>query len=663
MDDNQFIELEYKSKGLEKELRKKKNGKYIVFRHGHIAITDVGKKDLYEFKKLLSVWDKVNFKYRPVGYYYVAGMRELRISRGFNRELLKEWFPNYQFIVDNDPIPCDTIDIELTTPPRDDYQKTGLTFMASKGKYKDNAKYTQQLIDGNTGSGKAMPDNSLIPTPKGMVKLKDLQVGDYVFNRYGKPTKILDIFPQREQDTVITVKFEDGRSVECNLEHLWAVSINQEPEVLVTTWDIQRLLARKNNVTVYGPVKYSYDNNKLTIHSMGSIKIVSIEWGDIAHQRCILVDDPEHLFLTEQFIPTHNTYLGAATTAYLKRRCIIIVPFAKLINQWKDTFLNFTTLTEDDIVVVQGSKMCEKVIKGKYQDAKVFIVMANTLNSFHKTAGDIGLYDFFYATQAGIKIIDEVHRDMTMIQKIEALSNFRWNYYMSATPGRSDRKENWIYKMSYFNVPKFGSEFMTDDEKHLQIMIKKYLFLPNQKQINRIVNKRVGMNTKSYETELRTSSEEQRQGFDNALRVVLEWVKNNLQKDYKLMILAYTIDFLSYLKEIAEEVFPGEVSIYYGGMKKDDKEKALKTRIIVATSSSLGTGADIKGLQFVINTTTYSNWIEAKQISGRLREIKGVPQVYIELVNFGWYKTVRQFEKRKKYLVDISKTKKLIVVN
>lgn len=511
MDDNQFIELEYKSKGLEKELRKKKNGKYIVFRHGHIAITDVGKKDLYEFKKLLSVWDKVNFKYRPVGYYYVAGMRELRISRGFNRELLKEWFPNYQFIVDNDPIPCDTIDIELTTPPRDDYQKTGLTFMASKGKYKDNAKYTQQLIDGNTGSGK--------------------------------------------------------------------------------------------------------------------------------------------------------TFLGAATTAYLKRRCIIIVPFAKLINQWKDTFLNFTTLKEDEITIIQGSKMCEKVIKGKYQDAKVFIVMANTLNSFHKTAGDIGLYDFFYATQAGIKIIDEVHRDMTMIQKIEALSNFRWNYYMSATPGRSDRKENWIYKMSYFNVPKFGSEFMTDDEKHLQIMIKKYLFLPNQKQINRIVNKRVGMNTKSYETELRTSSEEQRQGFDNALRVVLEWVKNNLQKDYKLMILAYTIDFLSYLKEIAEEVFHGEVSIYYGGMKKDDKEKALKKRIIVATSSSLGTGADIKGLQFVINTTTYSNWIEAKQISGRLREIKGVPQVYIELVNFGWYKTVRQFEKRKKYLVDISKTKKLIVVN
>lgn len=663
MDNTQFIELEYKSKGLEKQLRKKQKGKYIVFRHGHIAITDVGKKDLFEFKKILSVWDKVSFKYRPVGYYYVAGMRELRISRGFNRELLKEWFPNYQFIVDNDPIPCDTIDIELTTPPRDDYQKTGLTFMASKGKYTDNAKYTQQLIDGNTGSGKAMPDDSLIPTPKGMVKLKDLQVGDYVFNRYGKPTKILDVFPQREQDAVFTVKFEDGRSVKCNLEHLWAVSINQEPEVLVTTWDIMRLLARKKNVTVYGPANYSYENNKLTIHTMKSVKITDIEWGDPARQRCILVDDPEHLFLTEQFIPTHNTYLGAATTAYLKRRCIIIVPFAKLINQWRDTFLNFTTLTEDEIVVIQGSKACEKVIKGKYKNAKVFIVMANTLNSFHDAVGDVGLYDFFHATRAGIKIIDEVHRNMSMIQKIEALSNFRWNYYMSATPGRTDRKENWIFKMSYFNVPKFGSQFMTDDEKHLQVMIKKYLYLPTQKQINRIINKRVGMNTKTYETELRSSTDEQRQGFEQSFRLILQWVKHNLEKDYKVMVLAYTIDFLSYLAGLAEDIFPGDVGIYYGGLKQHEKDEALKHKLIIATSSSLGTGADIKGLQFVINTTTYSNWIETKQISGRLREIKGVNQVYIELVNFGWFKTVKQFEKRKKYLVDISKTKKLIVVN
>ena len=511
MDNTQFIELEYKSKGLEKQLRKKQKGKYIVFRHGHIAITDVGKKDLFEFKKILSVWDKVSFKYRPVGYYYVEGMRELRIGRGFNRELLKEYFPDYQFIVDNDPIPCDTIDIELTTPPRDDYQKAGLTFMASKGQYKNNAKYTQFLIDMAVGKGK--------------------------------------------------------------------------------------------------------------------------------------------------------TYMGASITAYLKRRCIVIIPIAKLIPQWIESFTTFTTLKEDDIVVIQGSKMCEKTINGKYRDKKVFIVMANTLNSFHKSAGDVGLYDFYYATQAGIKIIDEVHRDMTMIQKIEALSNFRWNYYMSATPGRTDRKENWVFKMSYFNVPKFGSQFMTDDEKHLQVMIKKYLYLPTQKQINRIINKRVGMNTKTYETELRSSTDEQRQGFEQSFRLILQWVKHNLEKDYKVMVLAYTIDFLSYLAELAKDIFPGDVGIYYGGLKQHEKDEALKHKLIIATSSSLGTGADIKGLQFVINTTTYSNWIETKQISGRLREIKGVNQVYIELVNFGWFKTVKQFEKRKKYLVDISKTKKLIVVN
>lgn len=744
MENSQFIELDYKSKGLEKELRKKVKGKYVIFRHGHIAITDVSKDDLFEFKKMLSVWSKTQFKYERVGYYYVKKMRELRVNRGFDQALLRQHFPDRKFIVDNDAIEADKIDIELTTPPRSDFQKVGLTFMASKEPYTYNKKFTQLMIGADTGEGKCQPNDTMIPTPGGWKRLDSLKVGDMVFNWFGYPVKVLGIFPQKKKMDTYQITFIDGRSTRCNDEHLWKVTgafthitrvvslkelINlrksQEYYILLTptNYDEQPVsiepelfgtMIRNNTDSVnYIPNEYKFNSIENRLHLLLGIfgsnnycyvsteqmkddiveiiystgKLARVEqvphgWYRITiiqsnklyiksieklykqtSQRCILIDDPDHIYLTEHYIPTHNTYLGVATTAYFQRRALIIVPYSKLLDQWKQSYLNFTTLTENDILIVQGSKMCQKIIDGKYDDKKVFITIANTLDSFQKTAGDTAVYDFYCATRAYIKIVDEVHKNMAMIQKLDALSNFHMNYYMSASPGRSENKENWIFSKTFANVPKFGLTFKTDEEKHIQVMIKKYMYLPSSRQINRIVNKKVGMNTKTYETELRASPPDSRKSFEDSYRIMLNWTKENLQKKCKVIVLAYTIDFLHYLHELSKDIFGDDIGVYYGGLKKDEKEEALNHTLIIATSSSLGTGADIAGLQFAINTTTYSNWIETKQVSGRLRKIDGVNQVYIELVNFGWYKTVKQFEKRKKYLVNRSKTGKLIVVN
>lgn len=81
---------------------------------------------------------------------------------------------------------------------------------------------TKQVIGvgGSAGTGKAQPIDTLIPTPNGCKKLGDLVVGDYVFNRHGKPIKVIGIFDQGMLDAY-KVTFEDGRSTICNDEHLW----------------------------------------------------------------------------------------------------------------------------------------------------------------------------------------------------------------------------------------------------------------------------------------------------------------------------------------------------------------------------------------------------------------------------------------------------------
>lgn len=75
---------------------------------------------------------------------------------------------------------------------------------------------------GLPGGGKAQPDDTPIPTPTGFKRLDELKIGDLVFNLYGRPVEVTNIFPQGIQDTYEVI-LSDGRKTRCNLDHLWHV--------------------------------------------------------------------------------------------------------------------------------------------------------------------------------------------------------------------------------------------------------------------------------------------------------------------------------------------------------------------------------------------------------------------------------------------------------
>ncbi len=75
-------------------------------------------------------------------------------------------------------------------------------------------------ISGAAGTGKAQPISTMIPTPTGPKKLGDLKVGEYIFDKNGKETKILGIYDQGKRD-VYRITFEDGRETFASKEHLW----------------------------------------------------------------------------------------------------------------------------------------------------------------------------------------------------------------------------------------------------------------------------------------------------------------------------------------------------------------------------------------------------------------------------------------------------------
>lgn len=105
--------------------------------------------------------------------------------------------------------------------------------------WQDNSPVADKFMivaDGSIRSGKSQPYWAKIYTPDGYKSMGDIQVGDYVLDRYGKPTKVLGIFPQGKLP-VYKITFHDGSVSYSSRDHLWTYNtvFDAEDELRTTT--------------------------------------------------------------------------------------------------------------------------------------------------------------------------------------------------------------------------------------------------------------------------------------------------------------------------------------------------------------------------------------------------------------------------------------------
>lgn len=87
------------------------------------------------------------------------------------------------------------------------------------------AKDSKIVCLAGAGSGKCIPNSTKIPTPEGWKRVDEIKVGDYLFDRQGKPTKVLGVYPQGEKE-VYEISFGDNRKAKCSIDHIWSVHKN-----------------------------------------------------------------------------------------------------------------------------------------------------------------------------------------------------------------------------------------------------------------------------------------------------------------------------------------------------------------------------------------------------------------------------------------------------
>lgn len=84
------------------------------------------------------------------------------------------------------------------------------------------------------GVGAPQPHSEIVLTPNGETTIGEIQIGDFVFDRQGRATKVIDKYPQGLKE-VWEVELLDGRIVECGNNHIWSLEYHNRGLKQMTT--------------------------------------------------------------------------------------------------------------------------------------------------------------------------------------------------------------------------------------------------------------------------------------------------------------------------------------------------------------------------------------------------------------------------------------------
>jgi hypothetical protein len=172
------------------------------------------------------------------------------------------------------------------------------------------------------------------------------------------------------------------------------VSIRHEtPEILVSLpRKLEPLELRKSRIS---KIEYKTFKRKpfLSIRSIDKVSHESV--------RCIMIDHPDQLYLTDDFIVTHNTIITATLSKVVERygRSIIIVPSKNLVQQTEEDYRNIGL----DVGVLYGDRK-------EYDKTHTICTWQslNVLDKKSKDALDDGQRAVFLDRLVAV-ICDEVH--------------------------------------------------------------------------------------------------------------------------------------------------------------------------------------------------------------------------------------------------------------
>ena len=348
-----------------------------------------------------------------------------------------------------------------------------------------------------------------------------------------------------------------------------------------------------------------------------------------------------------------KTYCSIATIAFYQIKSMIITGSNSLLTQWEQNIIEYTNLNSSDIFRINGSDICNMILNGssnKAENASIFLCSHGTLRSFGDRYGWDKVGELFKKLGIGMKFYDECHTNYDNMLMIDFFTNVFKTFYVTATPGRSDWKENHIFQISLKNVPNIDL-FDENKDPHTSYIALKWNSNPTAMDISRCKSSMYGLDRNKYMEYLTKKPE-----FYELLRVIMDLVIKC--KGRALLYIGTNDGILRVYYWICQNYpeFIGDIGIFTSLVSKEDKMKEKKKRLLLSTTKSAGLGEHIEGLKLtVVLAEPFKSDIVFRQTLGRTRDPN---TIYIETVDLGFKYTKKYYYAKlptaNKYAKDVS---------
>lgn len=360
------------------------------------------------------------------------------------------------------------------------------------------------------------------------------------------------------------------------------------------------------------------------------LRIVKVDVTRPTETQCISIDHPDHLYVTDDFIVTHNTYMAIKAITKIKKVALIIV--GGLVDQWQLEFLKYTYLMPDDIYVLQGADSVRKLFAKKLRP-KIIIGSLSTIRAY-VNATEGSPYDslptfseMLKILGVGIKIIDECHTNFHAGTIIDLKSNVENNIYLSATYERTNKYGQKIFASIFPSDLVYGGVAY---KKYVDIYLYGYS-LGQMKGLKENTSR--GYSQSKYELYIEGHPQIYDEFIDKVVEPLIHGhyinVKKNMQK---LLILVHTVSMCERITWSLENLFP-TLNIKKYTYEDPDDNLFDGVDIIVSTPKSAGVGRDIKNLKTLLLSCSLASSPLTKQILGRLRELKDDNPIMVDTYN------------------------------
>lgn len=212
---------------------------------------------------------------------------------------------------------------------KDDLQNIGAELV------KEVALKTNELA----GDG-PQPLYAKVLTPSGWKAMGELKIGDEICGTNNTIQKVVGVYPKGKKEIVKITTF-DGREVECCEDHLWEILIGNKKQIITTKQLLQKRNFKKVILPSIKPKNFSNKLIKIKVSSEEetsnlvnqyraagiSVKVTKLNgtWfitnnieqkiriktikktNQYTEMQCIKVSNPDNLYITDDYVVTHNT--------------------------------------------------------------------------------------------------------------------------------------------------------------------------------------------------------------------------------------------------------------------------------------------------------------------------------------------------------------------